>query len=187
MRRWFLLAVVFCAGVTLGGFGGWQVGRAQSTNSVIAEGLLVGQRPPRFSATDLSGTRHTLEQYEGSILVLHFWASWCPYCRSQIPELKTLHEEWAWKGVEVLTISIDQDLGKLRSFLQQSPLPYPVIADTETSLLLGQRYDVAGVPLTFVLGRDGQIIVRLRGRADILGAVRTALDEETEQETSPLT
>ena len=176
MTRGVLFALVFCVGVTVGGLGGWQIGRAQSAEAV-ERGLQIGQRPPRFAADDLSGTRHALEQYEGSVLVLHFWASWCPYCRSQIPQLTELHNEWTWKGVSVLSVSIDENLEQLEQFMAQAALPYPVIADAATSLFIGERYGVSGIPVTYILGRDGRIVLRLDGRSDILGAVKLALEE----------
>lgn len=138
-------------------------------------GLSVGLRPPDFSATDLNGTSHTLAQYRGKVVVLHFWASWCPYCRSEIPELTQLHEEWTSKGVLVLTISADEDLAALQRFVAQRRLPYPVIADLKARPSVVDRYRLSGVPTTYVVGRDGWITARIEGSGDIIGAVQRAL------------
>lgn len=160
----------------MGGLGGHQVGGAQP-EPPHEEGLRPGQWPPRFAAEDLSGNRQTLEQYEGKILVLHFWASWCPFCRGEIPKLTTLHEQWVSKGVAVLTVSLDEDRAQLEQFVQQATLPYPVVADSQAPTSLGRRYDVSGIPVTYILGRDGRIIFRFEGRADIIGAAQTALEQ----------
>ena len=176
MRRWLLLGLVFSTGLIMGGLGGWSLGLAQSERP-REEGVSQGQRPPRFTAHDLSGARHSLEQYTGRILVLHFWASWCPFCRSQIPDLRTLSEEWLDKGVAVLTVGLDHDVERLRQFIDQEALPYPVIADAEQgAAAFGQRYHVTGIPDTFVIGRDGRIVSRHVGRADLISAVQGALE-----------
>jgi peroxiredoxin len=179
MRRGLWVAAVFGAGLAVGGLGGWQAGRAQSAG-LREEGLQQGQWPPRFTAKDVSGTRHTLEQYEGSILVLHFWASWCPFCRGEIPKLTTLTQpEWTERGVAVLTVGLDKDPDQLRRFLGEEDLPYPVISDIEQSLFLADQYEVSAIPVTYVLGRDGRIRFRLVGQSDIMGAVKTTLNEST--------
>ena len=141
-----------------------------------ATGLDVSDQPPPFSAVDLSGEQHTLQDYLGSVLVLHFWASWCPYCRGEIPKLKTLHEQWASKGVRVLTVSVDEDPAQLRRFVAKAALPYPVVADGEANFSVSDRYGIDGIPVTYVVGRDGQIASALPGRADIIGAVQRALE-----------
>ncbi len=140
-----------------------------------AIGLGVGYRPPDFSVRDLSGQPQSLSQYRGKVVVLHFWASWCPYCRQEIPELTTLHQDWAGKGVRVLTISIDQDVAKLKQYLAQSPVPYPVIADLQADPSVADQYGVSGIPVTYVLTRDGLIASRLNGSAEIIQAVEQAL------------
>lgn len=138
-------------------------------------GLSVGLRPPDFSATDLNGTSHTLAQHRGKVVVLHFWASWCPYCRSEIPELTQLHGEWTSKGVLVLTISADEDLAALQRFVAQRRLPYPVIADLKARPSVVDRYRLSGVPTTYVVGRDGRIAVRIDGAGDLIRAVEQTL------------
>lgn len=139
-------------------------------------GLGKGFRPPSFSATDLDGTRHTLEEYQNRILVLHFWATWCPYCRKEIPELRELQHQWAAKDVRVLTVSTDEDLGKLKQFVAQQRLPYPVIADAQQDESVSDQYGVSGIPVTYVIGRDGRIAERLNGASEIIDTVRRVLE-----------
>ncbi len=134
-------------------------------------GLGEGYRPPPFTATDLAGKPHSLEDQKGRVVVLHFWASWCPYCRTEIPELRELHEQWAAKGVRVVTVSIDENVEQLKQFVAEQGLPYPVISDMD----LADQYAVSGIPVTYVIAKDGRIVTRLGGAGDIIEAVKRAL------------
>ena len=138
-------------------------------------GLGVGYRPPEFSALDLNGQRHSLSDYRGRVVVLHFWASWCPYCRGEIEELVRLHREWASKGVRVLTISTDESVEQLKQFIAKAGLPYPVIADLETDPSVAEQYGIGGIPVTLIVGADGHIAARLEGSSDIIGEVQRVL------------
>ena len=138
-------------------------------------GLGVGYLAPSFSANDLAGVQRTVKPHDGRILVLHFWASWCPYCRGEIPKLTRLHQEWASKKVDVLTVSTDQDLDTLKQFLSQMKLPYPVIADLQTDPSVSDQYGISGIPVTYVILPDGHIASKLNGASDIIGAVEQTL------------
>ena len=139
------------------------------------EGLQVGQRLPGFSARDLNGAQHSLKQYEGKILVLHFWATWCPFCRGEIAKLREVHEEFKAQGVRVLTVSVDEDLTYLRRFVAERDLPYAVIADIQAASSFAPRYGIRSVPTTILITRDGVIAARLIGTSDIVGTVDQAL------------
>jgi len=141
------------------------------------EGFSLGQRPPAFSALDLKGQRQTLTQYRGNIVVLHFWASWCPYCRGEIPKLLQIHEQNASQGVTILTISIDRDVEQLQAFVQQAGLPYSVIPDARSESSLANAYGVRGIPVTYILDRDGRVAFQSFGSGDLVGATRYLLEK----------
>lgn len=140
------------------------------------EGVRVGQRAPAFNVADLTGQPQSIKQYAGRILVLHFWATWCPYCRGEIPKLVTIHRELGPKGVSVVAVSVDRDIAQLRRFVEQVGLPYTVVADTEVPESLAIRYRVRGVPTTYIIGRDGRIAARTSGTSDLIGIVRRVLE-----------
>ena len=147
---------------------------AMPPQAAVRTGTRAGFRPPDFSARDLSGQQQTLARYRGRLLVLHFWASWCPHCRGEIPELLDLHNRGA-RDVKVLTVSVDEDPAALQRFIASAGLPYPVIADAQVSPPISSRYRVQGIPVTVVIGRDGLIAARLDGAGDIHGAVQRAM------------
>ena len=164
-RGWWAVAVL-CGGLVLTA--------AAATRKDRAVGLGVGYRPPEFTASDLNGTRRSLEQ-NGQVVVLHFWASWCPFCRSEIPELTELHREWVSKGVRVLTVSTDEDVATLKQFVAQQGLSYPVIADAQAKDSVAEQYAISGIPVTYIIGRDGLIAQRLNGASEIIEAVKRTL------------
>ena len=136
-----------------------------------------GQRPPAFSAKDLTGTEQTLAKYAGNVVVLHFWATWCGYCRAEIPKLKEVHQRWSSRGVTILAVSIDEDPARLRSFIKQALLPYEVIPDGENDFAISLEYGLVGVPLTYIIAPDGRVALRFAGPADLTGAVERMLQD----------
>ncbi|PIQ83496.1 MAG: hypothetical protein COV75_07110 [Candidatus Omnitrophica bacterium CG11_big_fil_rev_8_21_14_0_20_63_9] len=145
-----------------------------STSSTNAIGLGVGYQPPPFSAADLNGQQHDLAAYKGRVVVLHFWASWCPYCRSEIPELTELYQQ-ANKSVQVIAVSSDEDVAVLKQFIAEKQLPYPIIADHDMPRSISEQYGISGIPVTYVIGKDGRIAERLHGASEIIEAVTRVL------------
>ena len=156
----------------LGGVKSW---RADATPKGDAIGFGVGYWPPDFTAKDLAGHRQTLQQYQGRVVVLHFWASWCPYCRGEIPKLKQVEQRWTPHDVSILAVSTDHDVDTLKQFIDQQRLSYPVIADAQADFSISEQYGISGIPVTYVIGKDGRIVSRLHGSSDIAGTVQTAL------------
>lgn len=141
------------------------------------QGLHVGNIPPDFSATDLSGGKQSLAQYRDKIVVLHFWASWCPYCRGEMPKLIRIHNELGQQGVKVLAVSVDEDTAKLSQLVASAKVPYAVIPDIRNDLAIAADYRVYGIPVTYVIGRNGQVTARFQGPGDLFEAVKKAVDK----------
>lgn len=122
---------------------------------------------PLFAAnlTDIQGIKQDLGQYQGKIIVLNFWATWCPPCREEMPELSQLHQAFQNKNVVVLGVAID-DPALVKDFLQSSPVNYPIlIAENESmdlSTQLGNDKDV--LPYTVIINADGSVIDTFFGR-----------------------
>ena len=161
--------------VLIGCVHSWRV--ADAGTEPPKEGFSLGQRPPAFSVLDLKGQRQSLKQYRGQIVVLHFWASWCPYCRGDIPKLLQIHEQNSSQGVTILTVSIDHDIEQLKAFVQRAGLPYSVISDTRSESSLADAYGVRGIPATYILDRDGRVAFQSTGSSDLVGAVAYLLEK----------
>ena len=170
------LGVSLTAVVLLLGAAGWHA--AEGGGRVPEDaGLSVGRRPPAFSALDLRGQRQTLTQYRGRVVVLHFWATWCPYCRGEIPKLLEVQHHGDTQDVTVLAVSVDRDVEQLEAFVARATLPYIVIPDARSDTPLAGLYGVQGIPVTYVLDRDGRIAYRFFGSADLIGAVQRLMEK----------
>ena len=148
-------------------------------------GALLGVGPalgsaPELSFTALDGRTVGPEELEGRVVVLNFWATWCPPCRLEIPALQSLHEELEGEGVLVLGLSTDvASTAEVNAFLAERDVTYPVGMATAR-----QRRDFGGIsalPTTFILDREGVIRHRVFGffaPPAMKAAVRRLLKED---------
>lgn len=109
----------------------------------------------RHALRGLDGRTVTVASLRGEVVVLAFWASWCAPCRRELPELDRLHAELAPRGGRVLAVSIDQDPENARRFARRLGLGLPVYHDGPDGL--ARTLDLAAIPFTMVLDRDGTI------------------------------
>lgn len=117
------------------------------------------------NAVDMDGVSVRLSEYEGKVLLLDFWATWCKPCVKIMPRLDALHREHAENGLEVLGISIDEDPETVKDFLEKKNVDYRIaVDDAENPTWSG--WSVKAVPTTFLIDRDGNIVARWVGEPD---------------------
>ena len=107
-----------------------------------------------IAAVDLGGKPWKLSAYKGKVVVLNFWASWCPPCRQETPDLVGLAREFESKGVQVVGISMDDGPEPVHLFVKQFHIPYPVLLPDAGSSLVAA---VESLPTTFVIDRNGRV------------------------------
>jgi len=113
---------------------------------------------------DADGTPRRLSEWDGRVVLLNFWATWCGPCRTEMPLLDRSGTAWAEKGLQVVGIAID-DTESVRAFLKDSPVQYPILVDAsngvDPALIFG---DTRGVlPYSVLIGRDGKLIDQRMG------------------------
>jgi peroxiredoxin len=114
-----------------------------------------------FSLQDMNGKIVTLSEFKGKVVLLEFWATWCPPCRASVPGLEKLHKEYRDKGLVVLAISLDQgDWATVRSFVSEYGITYTVLKGTDE---VQTQYQVRTIPMTIILDREGKISKRYLG------------------------
>lgn len=119
---------------------------------------------PDFTLTDINGQPLRLSDYKGKVVLLDFWATWCAPCRSEIPKFVEWQKQYGPKGLQVIGISMDDDAKPVPAFMQQFGINYPVaVGDAK---LADQYGGVLGLPVNFVIGRDGQIHQKYVGMTD---------------------
>ena len=152
MKKNVLIIFVVVAGLIVLG---WMVLRRSGGGAQHAAGL----RPaPDFSLTDLAGRALRLSDYRGKVVILDFWATWCEPCKLEIPHLVELQNTYSAQGLQVLGVSMDDSEPPVREFQQQFKMNYPVAVGT--SKLADQYGGILGLPITFVLDRQGRIVSR---------------------------
>lgn len=122
---------------------------------------------PFFASTliDTNNVKTNLEQYRGKIIVLNFWATWCPPCREEMPELSQLQTAYKNKNVMVLGVAIDE-LAAVNEYLQTSPVTYPILLSENESMDLAIQLGNAQavLPYTVIIDADGNVIDTFLGR-----------------------
>jgi peroxiredoxin len=110
-----------------------------------------------FTLTELGGKTWTLKEQRGKVVVLNFWATWCPPCRKEMPDLETLYQQFKEQGLVILAIS-DEDAGKVRPFVAQQKVTYPILLDPGRKV--NELFQIEGIPKTFVYDRNGKLVAQ---------------------------
>ena len=107
-----------------------------------------------FTLTDLDGKTWTLQSLHGKVVLVNFWATWCPPCRKEMPDLDALYRKFKDKGLVVLAIS-DEEMVKVKPFLAERNLAFPILLDPGRKI--NDLFRVDGIPKTFIYNREGKL------------------------------
>ena len=110
-----------------------------------------------FTLKDLEGESWHLQELHGKVVLLNFWATWCPPCRKEMPDLQALYDKYKGQGFIVLSIS-DEEAAKVTPFIQQHNITYPVMLDPGRKV--NDLFQVDGIPKSFVYDRDGNLVAQ---------------------------
>lgn len=139
----------------------------------------VGQKAPDFTLPDIEGRPVSLSSYQGKVVLIDFWATWCPPCREELPLFQELHNEYRDKGFEIVGISMDENAADVvPGFLERRNIKFTnLLADARIEELYGP---IVGLPTTFLIDREGTIRRHITGagastREDIESAIRELL------------
>lgn len=120
-----------------------------------------GTDAPGFTAVDVQGAAQALSKPNGQPVVLAFWATWCPHCRSDVPFLKEVFAKYHAKGLRVLAVSVDRDAGAAKKFSEDQHLEYTVIAaaaqPNASDASIPDLYEVRGIPAYYLIDAHGVI------------------------------
>jgi thiol-disulfide isomerase/thioredoxin len=113
----------------------------------------------RFSLPDTEGMSHSIDEWKGKVLVINFWATWCPPCLEEIPEFMKLQESYRAQGLQFIGIAVE-DAEPVREFANRFQINYPILIAGMSGLGLATALgNLAGVvPFTVVVNREGQIV-----------------------------
>lgn len=143
-------------------------GRAQPVKS------LLNRKAPEFTRRDLNGREVALARLRGKVVLLNFWATWCAPCEAEIPVFSKWQQDYHTRGLWVIGISMDDSDAPVRKLVALLKPVYPIaMGDAK----LGQRYGgVLGLPLTYLIDRNGVVRAQFQGTADLKTMERRVQD-----------
>lgn len=142
----------------------------------IRDELAPGAPFPDFKESDLEGHDLSISKYKGKVVLVDFWATWCPPCIVKVPEIVKTYNKYHDKGFEVVGISLDEEKDKLETFIKQRKMPWPEFFDGKRwDNKLAVKYGIDQTPTTYLIGRDGKIIALLDGTEDLDEVVGKAM------------
>ena len=125
----------------------------------------MNRRAPEFARKDLAGKSVDLKNFRGKVVLLNFWATWCAPCQLEMPAFAAWQRQYGPDGLQVIGISMDDDATPVVGLVAKLKLNYPVLMGDAN---LGRKYGgVLGLPLTYLIDRDGVVRARIQGESDL--------------------
>jgi thiol-disulfide isomerase/thioredoxin/tetratricopeptide (TPR) repeat protein len=157
MKR-FELAISFARGIGLRAAGAALALAGVLALPAVAAAPTEGVPAPTFTLASLSAPKWALANTRGHVVVVNFFATWCPPCRAETPDLVAISKRYASKGVIFVGVDDREDAALVSAFVKSKGIKYPIVLDKDGSV--SQAYDVRAIPTTYVLDRDGVIRYR---------------------------
>ena len=119
---------------------------------------------PPFALKDIDGKTHSLSDYKGKVIVLNFWATWCPPCRFEMPSMERAQALTINDDVVFLGINVGEDADTIFTFTADYPVTFPLLMDINSEII--EQYPVVGLPTTYVIDTQGRIVYQAIGTRD---------------------
>ncbi len=137
--------------------------------------LQIGEPAPDFRFQDAIGQTFSLSDFRGKPVMLNFWATWCGFCKVELPYIQQVYDEWQGGEMVMLTIDLGEDSETVAAFMEAEGISFPVLLDTEREL--EAQYGVSGMPRTFFIDKDGLIQVIKKGYFSSVEEIEYALNQ----------
>ncbi len=166
--------MVLCPAVS----GAAEDGALKKLGFMVQEGSV---EAPGFITEDAAGNRVDFTSFRGRLVVLNFWATWCPPCRLEMPAMERLYQEFRGKGLAMVAVNFMESPELVRAFAEEQQLTYPMLLDRQAEI--AERYGVMRLPETVLIGRRGELIAKTIGykdwyKDDVRGLVAALLEDE---------
>ena len=135
--------------------------RLRNLGFIVQEGLVAA---PDFTTEDAAGNRVSSRSFRGRVVLLNFWATWCPPCRLEMPSMERLYGEFRGRGLEIVAVNFMEPRELVQDFAREQNLTYPMLLDRRSDI--AEQYGVLRLPETVVIGRGGELIAKTTGYKD---------------------
>jgi cytochrome c biogenesis protein CcmG/thiol:disulfide interchange protein DsbE len=156
------------------------VGKTADAQEHLFEAMGMAKVPPKaasdFTLPSIGGQQVSLQQYRGKVVFLNFWATWCIPCREEMPALERFHQTYQSQGLAIISIDLKESAEQVTAFFQKHGLSFPALLDQSGTVF--RDYLVAGMPTTYLIGRDGNLLARGVGGRDWTRAEALQLIQE---------
>lgn len=139
--------------------------KGDSPDASARPGVKVGEAAPDFTLKNMQGENVTLSDLRGKVVLVNFWASWCPPCRQEMPSMEELYQHLQDREFEMLAINVEENgPDAVAKFLEDKSHSFPILFDPQTQAQ--RRYNVSRFPETFVVDRNGIVVEHVVGAID---------------------
>lgn len=150
----------------------WTWNQSQAAHSIF-QSYAKPHRAPEFSLEDLQGKMINIRDYKGQVIILNFWATWCPNCRKEGPSFEKLYTRYKSKGLILFRIDTKESRETVIKFLEKEPMNVPVLLDENGKV--GRLFGLWAHPTTYLIDRQGMVRYRSMGIVDWTGLEATSV------------
>ncbi len=131
---------------------------------------------PGFALYDMDDKQHSLADYRGKVVIVNFWATWCPPCRQEFPSMEKAYQQLQKDDIVMLAIDVGEDGDTIFEFTADYPVTFPILMDMDAKIT--RQYGVIGLPTTYIIDPQGRLAYQVIGTREwtdpgLLNAIRT--------------
>ncbi|MGB5279231.1 MAG: TlpA disulfide reductase family protein [Gammaproteobacteria bacterium] len=159
--------IIFIVTMAIAGVSGFVLQRYLSSNHTAApqtDTAVIGTQRTEFAMVDIDGKMRNIKDWDGQVILLNFWATWCPPCLKEIPDFIEVQQQLQNRGFQIIGIAVD-DENEVRDFAAKMAMNYPVMAGEIEAIELSQKYgnSIGGLPFSAIIDKNGKITHTITG------------------------
>ena len=159
MKKLYLIPIIILLIILIGSIIVYQAGLFTKEEADINIGTNIGDKAPDFVLNKMNGDKMALSSLKGQKVFLNFWASWCPPCKAEMPDIQKLYQED--NNIAILAVNLQEENKKVINFMFSNNYTFPVVMDKTGQV--ARDYLVRGIPTTYILDENGIIMNKASG------------------------
>jgi len=160
-------ALIFIVAIVIAGAAGFGLQRYLAEDTIAdidKNNSIIGQTRPEFAMMDIEGNIRNIKDWDGQVVLLNFWATWCPPCLEEIPDFIEVQEALENKGLQIIGVAVDNE-EDVRQFASDMAMNYPIMAGEMEAIELSQKYgnSIGGLPFSAIIDKNGIVTHTITG------------------------